>query len=64
MFGEVKTGERFSTDTVKAELAHSPKGESLRIGGGWVCCVFCNRLDGMNLGRFYERARRMLEEKR
>lgn len=64
MFGEVKTGERFITDPVRAELAHSPKGESWSIGGGWVCCVFRNRLDGVNLGRFYQRARRMLEEKR
>lgn len=64
LFGNVATGERFVTEQVRALLELAPKGECWNLGGGWAACVFRNRLDGRNLGLFYERARNFLEEPR
>lgn len=62
LFGDVSTGERFVTGRIRALLEHAPRGECWSLGGGWVACVFRNRLDGRNLGLFYERARALLKE--
>ncbi len=63
-FGDASTGIAFLTAEVRAELRRSPKGESWSIGRGWACVAFKSSLDGDNLGKFYERARRMLEQPR
>lgn len=60
--GSVETGRRFLTPAVRMELAHSPKGESWCMGGGWVFCIFRGILNGAEFSRFYERSQQLLKK--
>lgn len=62
--GNAETGCRFLTPATRMELAHSPKGESWCLGGGWVCCIFRDILKGDDFIRFYDRAWQLLKEPR
>jgi hypothetical protein len=59
-FGNADTVKQFLTDSVRIELANSPRGESWHIGPTWIACAFKGALDARNLDNFRRRAQEVI----
>ncbi|MEO7454181.1 MAG: hypothetical protein ABIV13_05395 [Fimbriimonadales bacterium] len=55
IWGE-QAGIDILTDSFRARLADSPRGEMWCFGGGWACCLFKYPLDPSNLANFIQRS--------
>jgi len=56
IWGEPETASLVLTDSIRAELSDSPRGEVWCFGGGWACCIFRNALDEVNFPKFVQRS--------
>jgi hypothetical protein len=59
--GDAHTLASFVNERVKHELHESPRGESWHVGGGWVCCGFDGPLGPVDVVRFVDRSRQILD---
>ena len=56
IWGESEAANRMLSDTLRAKLSDSPRGEMWCFGGGWACCIYRHALNEPNLIKFIQRS--------